>query len=279
MPSTIPQLLREVDALDRTQAVLVSHFARELARVLRQVERELPAAYATAVGTGARVRLAQLASLYVQIQQLLREAGYPALVNVTAQGRLARQMARQALRLSAPAASYLAVRPRVQALQALMTQDWLEEGQQVARAVWQASVQSAIAQVPPTRLAVQIAPVLERSVRQARSVVDTALSIYSRQVGAIAATEAREPAFVYLGPVDAKLRPFCAARVGRVYTRTQINRMDNGQIPNVFLSAGGHNCRHRFVEISRFSELRDLLGTTKRAPEVETLLQGVRRAA
>ena len=33
----------------------------------------------------------------------------------------------------------------------------------------------------------------------------------------------------------------------QAYTRAQINQTHNGQIPNVFISAGGWRCRHQWV--------------------------------
>jgi hypothetical protein len=55
--------------------------------------------------------------------------------------------------------------------------------------------------------------------------------------------------------------------VGKVYTRAEIDAMDNGQIDNVFLTGGGYNCRHVWMEVSKFSELQDYVDTDQR-PEV-----------
>lgn len=51
-------------------------------------------------------------------------------------------------------------------------------------------------------------------------------------------------AYAYVGPVDDRCRPFCLGRVARVFTRPTIDRMDNRQLPNTFLTRGGWNCRH-----------------------------------
>lgn len=53
--------------------------------------------------------------------------------------------------------------------------------------------------------------------------------------------------FRYDGPRDKLIRPFCRQRIGKVYTRPQIARMSNGQIPNVMVSRGGFNCRHQWI--------------------------------
>lgn len=56
----------------------------------------------------------------------------------------------------------------------------------------------------------------------------------------------------YEGPLDKLTRPFCTklerqSRAGKTWTRAEINRMSNGQIPNVFTTAGGYRCRHQWV--------------------------------
>jgi len=55
--------------------------------------------------------------------------------------------------------------------------------------------------------------------------------------------------FTYLGPADSKTRPFCAARVGGVYTKEEILQMDNGQTGDVFTERGGWNCRHQWIAV------------------------------
>mgnify|MGYP003328644646 CR=1 FL=1 len=57
------------------------------------------------------------------------------------------------------------------------------------------------------------------------------------------------------GPRDKLTRPFCKRLLARTkskgLTRAQIDALDNGQLPNVFLTAGGYRCRHQWVaEIS-----------------------------
>lgn len=55
--------------------------------------------------------------------------------------------------------------------------------------------------------------------------------------------------YEYAGPIDSLEREFCAALTSKKlsYTREEIDDMDNGQIPNVFVSGGGFNCRHSFI--------------------------------
>jgi hypothetical protein len=55
--------------------------------------------------------------------------------------------------------------------------------------------------------------------------------------------------YYYLGPVDAKTRPFCLQRIGEKFTTKQIEHFGdaNGSGLNGFLQPGGFNCRHRMV--------------------------------
>ena len=279
MADSISQLLRDAERIDATQTRLVRRFARELASVLQDVERRLPGLLERAQGTADQVRLAQLAVLRVQIRRTLQDAGYDSLVRVTASSKLAERIALQVLSTSTgkAAGDLVVFQPRIAALQELMRLDWLGEGDSIARTLWKATVRAAIGGVTPARLAQSMAPEIERSVRQTRSLVDTALSVYSRHVEALTA----QPGDVYLyaGPVDTIVRPFCYVRVGKVYTRKQIDAMDNGQIGNAFITGGGYNCRHKWLAVSRFSELRDLVGTGQRVPEMAVQLARVRKAA
>ena len=55
--------------------------------------------------------------------------------------------------------------------------------------------------------------------------------------------------FTYLGPSDAKTRPFCRALVGGVFKKEQIMEMENGQTGDVYNEGGGWNCRHQWLAV------------------------------
>jgi hypothetical protein len=61
----------------------------------------------------------------------------------------------------------------------------------------------------------------------------------------------------YEGPRDKLTRPFCLRMLSRSaskpLTRDQIENLDNGQLPNPFITGGGYNCRHQWV----ITEIRD----------------------
>jgi len=56
--------------------------------------------------------------------------------------------------------------------------------------------------------------------------------------------------FMYVGPLDSKTRPFCRRLLGEVFSRAEIDKMENGQTMNVFTTCGGYNCRHKWVAVS-----------------------------
>lgn len=49
---------------------------------------------------------------------------------------------------------------------------------------------------------------------------------------------------LYVGPKDSKNRPFCAERVGNVYTMEEALSWDNGQGLPAVIYCGGYGCRH-----------------------------------
>lgn len=94
----------------------------------------------------------------------------------------------------------------------------------------------------------------ETGIAQARTLADTGMSTFYRTAAdrAFQAIQDEQPAplrFRYSGPQDKLERPFCRhlTSVDKAYTREQIDRMDNGQLPNVMITGGGFNCRHGWV--------------------------------
>jgi hypothetical protein len=53
--------------------------------------------------------------------------------------------------------------------------------------------------------------------------------------------------FIYMGQTAE--RQFCRTHLGNTYTRTEIERMSNGQGLSVMTSCGGYNCRHMWVAV------------------------------
>jgi hypothetical protein len=256
-----------VDALTET-------FAGELAQVLtllrhriRQLVKKLETDETGRV-VATRANLQRALALRTDIRRALEAAGYRNLANAALDVPLDR-LAASVLRgidgpgpITVPAQTLAAVR-RVRFDQLLNV------GADIANVIWRTVLDGVTGSRSLVDLVDDIADALEISARQARSIYDTALSIYSRQAAQGGTTGEPDELFFYVGPVDTRVRPFCMARVGKVYTREAIDAMDNGQLPNVMSTGGGYNCRHMFQRVSRLDqELIDLAGTNDRHPAV-----------
>jgi hypothetical protein len=92
------------------------------------------------------------------------------------------------------------------------------------------------------------------TIPKAMTLADTSMSIYRRTITdrAVGVIEAggRKVVFMYAGPRDKLTRPFCRHLLENPdarYTREDIEKMDNRQLPNPFLTGGGYNCRHQWL--------------------------------
>ena len=272
-------LLTEADKLARIADSVSGAYATELARVLRDLERELrrlalDALNGSQTALGRAVRAAKLRK---EVQKALETAGYGRLAVTTTARSLERLIAQvEALRGAAKLAAFTTTdQTRILALKELAKIDLLGEGADMAHALWRTLAQSLYAQRKPADLLDDLQTAMDLEEARARTLFDTTVSVFTRQVEMMKSNGEPDEPFAYVGPVDMKIRPFCRAHVGRVYTRAEIDDMDNGQIPNVFLTGGGYNCRHVWQAVSKFSELRDLTGTTERIPEVADALARV----
>lgn len=97
---------------------------------------------------------------------------------------------------------------------------------------------------------------------RATAAVDSAImAVGRRAVVSAAETRAKEAGvdvvYAYVGPTDAKNRPFCAIWMGRAdgvrkaVTREYMARLDNGQGLAVEDFCGGYNCRHSWAPLPR----------------------------
>lgn len=104
-----------------------------------------------------------------------------------------------------------------------------------------------------------ITDTLDATVPQATTLADTSLSMFYRTIqdrgykiiarGLSSGTVLK---YRYAGPNDALVRPFCMrclrqVLAGKLWTRAEIDALDNGQLPGVFLTCGGYNCRHQWL--------------------------------
>jgi hypothetical protein len=278
-------LMAEADKLARVADDMTRQFALELARVLRDLERELRvlAIDAQKGSVSALARAVRAGRLRKQILTALEASGYSRLADTSTAFRFDRIIAQvERLRGAAQLARFTSAdMTRIVALKQLAQMDILQQGEFIAASVWRTFTRGLFSQRPLTGILDDLATTLDIEQSEARTLYDTTVNVFGRQVEAVKSTPS--DVYAFMGPADVKLRPFCRERVGKVYTREQIDAMDNKQLPNVFLTGGGYNCRHTFVAVSKLSSLRALVGTEQRVPEIEAALQrepiDIRRAA
>jgi hypothetical protein len=109
-------------------------------------------------------------------------------------------------------------------------------------------------------LTTDLAERLSISYGQSSTIAATGISTFYRTIadrgyqhieGSLAKTN-KQLEYTYAGPQDKLTRPFCThlmhqAAAGKTWTRAQIENMDNDQLPNVFQTCGGFNCRHQWI--------------------------------
>lgn len=80
--------------------------------------------------------------------------------------------------------------------------------------------------------------------------LNTAVAGFSRAINQKKAADAGANKFLYEGPDDGRTRPFCAERVGKIFTLDEIKSWDNDQGLPAEIYLGGWNCRHRLLAMS-----------------------------
>lgn len=228
-------------------------FGRSLARVWREAERRYRTLLTAAPESpSALVRAVQAAALRTSMRTALRDAGYDALVEAATDAPLDRLAS--TLIAQRPDLAALVGPVQLEALKTLHRLDLIDEGDAVARRLWDAVARGLYARAPVTAILADLATIIDRTDAQIATLYDTSVSIYTRQVELMGAGDDPGMRFRYVGPDDDLTRPFCEARVNRVFTRAEIDAMENGQLDNVFLTGGGYNCRHLWMRLSDADE-------------------------
>lgn len=279
------QTARESALID----VLNARFARELAEVLTLVNaqaRELVRALRNDGGrlVATEASLGRVLALRRDLIAVLERSGYSALAEAVNDGPLD-ELTRLVLRGGdsiAQTAAHLTTADlsAITAFKTVRFEELLELGPQAAARLARVVLDGLLGAQKVDDLVDDVSDLFDVTERQARSLYDTALSIFSRQVDQLHTTGEPDELFYYAGPLDTKTRPFCRERVGKVFTRQQLEEADNGQLPNPLLTGGGYNCRHQPKRVSKFDEeLLHLFRIGGRAPYVEERLKQLQREA
>jgi hypothetical protein len=259
MPDDPKALQRAAERLAREMDAISGQFAKQLAKVFRAADASIKAWLSTAPP-----------SIHVkrQVRQALQASGFEALARAATQEPFD-TIAGRVLRGRSVDVG------RVEGWRAWHFEDLRDEGIVISRALGGAVMRGSISRRAQRAIPQELAKILEHAEGRVQTLYDTAVSVYGRQVEAESAGDDPTTRFAYFGPVDQKTREFCLDHVGKVYTRAEIDRLDNGQLSNVFLTAGGWNCRHQWMEIAKSSELYDFQGTGERAPEIQDAVNEV----
>ena len=125
----------------------------------------------------------------------------------------------------------------------------------IAGALAKQRISFGVGSMPIADLAEVLADRFGQTLPAAARLADTAVTVFYRSISerGFADIERGLPAnaarYKYYGPVDKLERPFCRhlTDAAKTYTRAEIDLMDNHQLPNVFLTAGGFRCRHSWL--------------------------------
>lgn len=246
-------------------------FARELARVLRDAERALQPILRRALDgdRSAAVSGARGVVLRRELRTALEAAGYDGLVRVSTSAAVTRMSeAVLSTRIGRGAVTLLKPNPaKLSALAEIGTANLLQVADDTAAALWRSLASWAYSARPTNDIMDDLFDALDDDVATLHTLFDTHVSMFGRQVEAIATADLPEDQpYLYVGPNDAITRPFCRDHIGLVMTRDRIEALDNHQLPNPFITAGGWNCRHSWIAVES-AELRAIVNTGQRAPE------------
>ncbi len=78
----------------------------------------------------------------------------------------------------------------------------------------------------------------------------TRIASFGRELTATAAEAAGLDHYLYSGPIDGVTRSVCRQLAGKVFTRSQIEQMNNYQLAPVLTRGGGYRCRHSWSPLS-----------------------------
>jgi hypothetical protein len=263
------------------QDVLNEDFTFELEQSLKLLNARIRALFREFEAEGGRLvstaaNLGRAIQLRADLRDAIRESGFAEVAERAIDAPLDR-LAAEVLKHSRIAAKAADLTPfNIDALAAfkeLRLAELLDIGEDVATELWRLTLDGVTGSRPLGVILTDVEDALDAVASEARTVYDTAVSSYSRQVEQLQASGDPDELFLYAGPADIKNREFCKDRVGKVFSRDEIDEMDNGQLPNVMLTGGGYNCRHAWKRVSILDEeLRELAGTGKRLPEVDARL-------
>jgi hypothetical protein len=219
----------------------------DLRALVRVLERDILSAVLTLdtePGEATLLRRQTTAAVYRQVTERLRVVGEEA---VTVAG--ARALAAvEAVYGAPPSTLPLDVRSELDAIMDRQMADVVKVFGDATRAMRDAVSRGVLTGGSLADVVAEVQDVLRVTSVQAQAAVDAAVMAVGRRA-VMAAADAIEGdadlVYVYVGPKDAKNRPFCRTWVGKAATNPE--RLDNGQGLPVDDYCGGYNCRHSWA--------------------------------
>lgn len=232
----------------------VSAFAKAMRGIAKQWKAELVDLVARP-GTIENARqIDRIAELQAQVREQLNLLGYERLSRdfVTKSFAESTSLAADAVHAAGEEAVDLAMKAiPTQALSVLRSLNLSEMGDigtNTINSIVGGVVRNAIAGESKRKIIADIQDGADKFANHAATYADTALSVYDRTVHEAVFRAVGIDRFILEGPKDVKNRQWCADHVGKVYTRAEIDKMDNGtKLMPVWKYAGGWNCRHVWV--------------------------------
>lgn len=256
-------------AIAKTADAISARTAKQFVPVMRASERALIPVLQKALkgNAAAKARAVRGLTLLTDIREALTNAGLDDFIE-TSSTTAVQQMAQALKRRTKVAGIQEFIMPnakRIAALADVGAANLFELNLNIATALNRAVSLWSLTVTDQDAILRDLASIMKDNFNEAQTLFDTQVSIYGRQLEAMSTeNEGPQQAFLYIGPVDGRTRDWCLERVGRVFTRADIEAMDNNQLPNPFITGGGYNCRHSWLPVEG-ADMEALVGTSKRA--------------
>lgn len=113
--------------------------------------------------------------------------------------------------------------------------------------------QATVMPIKQSTLAFVIQEATQASVARAKSVANTAMAGFQRDIAQQAAADLpqSETLYLYIGPKDDRTRDFCKRRAGKAFRLSDLLGARNKSGLPVMRYGGGYNCRHSIIPITR----------------------------
>jgi hypothetical protein len=241
------------DAARRDLELLRLRLERELLRTLARLDTERDSPQLVSDRDAARTA----ASVYRQVERALQDQGVATIRSIVAQRAL------EAIEAVAPGEAWPPdVRRELDAIVRGQVADVVKVFDVAADEVRRAVNAGVTTGGNLGDLVAEVGDRMNVAFFRATAAVDSSImAVGRRAVVSAAEAQAKEAGvdvvYAYVGPTDAKNRPFCAVWMGRAdgvrkaVTAEYMRTLDNGQGLDVGDFCGGYNCRHSWAPIPR----------------------------